>query len=205
MIGFYNYTVVLTYMSLVSSTIGMFLAITGHFRLALVCLALSGLLDMFDGKVARTKKDRTEDEKKFGIQIDSLCDVVCFGAFPILLSYCLGMRSPIGIAILAFYAIAGVIRLAYYNVMEEKRQEETDENRKYYSGLPITSIAVIMPIVFVIGIFCPESFVLLLHCTMLIVGMLFIINFNMPKPKNTTLAIIITIVCMALLKVFHVF
>ena len=204
MIGFYNYTVILTYMSLISSTIGMFLATTGHFKLALVCLALSGLLDMFDGKVARTKKDRTDDEKSFGIQIDSLCDVVCFGAFPVLLTYCMGLRSPVGIAILAFYAVAGVIRLGYYNVMETKRQEQTSENRKFYSGLPITSISIILPLVCLVGGYFFHNFVLLLHCTMLAVGMLFIIDFKMPKPKNTTLAILIAIVALALLKIFHI-
>ena len=78
MIGIYNYTVVLTYMSLCSSVFGMTQAIHGHFKIAIFCLALSGLCDMFDGKVARSKKDRTDDEKAFGIQIDSLCDVVCF-------------------------------------------------------------------------------------------------------------------------------
>lgn len=56
MIGFYDYTVVLTYLSLVSSIFGMTQVIDGHFRTAILCLALSGLLDMFDGKVARTKK-----------------------------------------------------------------------------------------------------------------------------------------------------
>ena len=65
--------------------------------MAVLCLALSGLCDMFDGKIARRKIDRTDDEKCFGIQIDSLCDMVCFGAFPILLAYSLGMRGPIGI------------------------------------------------------------------------------------------------------------
>ena len=52
MIGFYNYTVILTYMSLVSAMTGMTFAISGHFRLAIFCLALSGFFDMFDGKVA---------------------------------------------------------------------------------------------------------------------------------------------------------
>ena len=58
---------------------GMMFTVNGRFKSAVFCLALSGLCDMFDGKIARRKKDRTEDEKKFGIQIDSLCDVVCFG------------------------------------------------------------------------------------------------------------------------------
>ena len=67
--------------------------INGFARYALFCLAFSGLCDMFDGKVARTKANRTEDEKRFGIQIDSLCDVVCFGAFPMILCYSMGMRG----------------------------------------------------------------------------------------------------------------
>ena len=49
----------------------------------------------------------------------------------------------------------GVIRLAYFNVMEAKRQSETSENRKYYQGLPITSMAVIMPFLFVASMFFP--------------------------------------------------
>ena len=68
MLGFYDYTVVLTYISLVISVFGMTRALAGDFKVAILCLALSGLCDMFDGKIARTKKDRTEDEKKFVIQ-----------------------------------------------------------------------------------------------------------------------------------------
>ena len=54
MIGFYDYTVVVTYISLVSSILGMFCAIDGKLTLAVSCLAFSGLCDMFDGKIART-------------------------------------------------------------------------------------------------------------------------------------------------------
>ena len=54
-------------------------AVNGHLHLGVMCLAISGLCDMFDGKIARTKKNRTEVEKRFGIQIDSLSDIVCFG------------------------------------------------------------------------------------------------------------------------------
>ena len=60
MLGFYDYTVVLTYISLVISVFGMTRALAGDFKVAILCLALSGLCDMFDGKIARTKKDRTD-------------------------------------------------------------------------------------------------------------------------------------------------
>lgn len=205
MIGYYNYTVILTYLSLASAVSGMLFTVNGHFRIALVCLAFSGLCDMFDGKVARAKKDRTEEEKRFGIQIDSLCDVVSFGIFPALWSYCMGMKSALGIGILILYTTGGVIRLGYFNVMEEKRQQKTKEARTSYSGLPITSIAIILPLAALAGLLWKRQACLLLHITMLAVGILFVTRIRVPKPKNVTLAIFIAAVSLALLKIFRVF
>lgn len=201
MIGFYDYTVVVTYISLISSIMGMFFAIDGKLPLAVFCLAFSGLCDMFDGKIARTKKNRTDDEKAFGIQIDSLCDIVCFGIFPIILGYQLGMCKIYSLMILAFYDVAGVIRLAYFNVMEEKRQSETSENRKYYQGLPITSMSVIMPLLFMVSVFFPgfRYFLVCLHIAMLLVGFLFILNFRFRKPTNRELVILVAVVAVAVL------
>ena len=133
MIGFYDYTVIMTYISVVSSMIGIFCAVTDHISAAVCCLAFSGLCDMFDGKIARTKKNRTEEEKCFGIQIDSLADIVCFGILPIVLGFKLGMCHIYGIAILLFYGLAGLIRLAYFNVMEEKRQKTENIIRDFPS------------------------------------------------------------------------
>ena len=202
MIGFYSYTVVLTYLGLASSAIGMILTFQGFAKYALFCLAFSGLCDMFDGKVARMKKNRTEDEKRFGIQIDSLCDVVCFGAFPMILCYSIGMRGPAGISILVFYLIAGVIRLAFFNVMEEKRQEETDEARKYYQGLPITSIAIILPLFCTLRPLLGHRFLSELHICILTVGLLLIINFPLRKPGWKMLTLLVAIVSCALIKIY---
>ena len=198
MIGFYNYTVVLTYISLASSVFGMTQAIHGRFKTAILCLAISGLCDMFDGKIARTKKDRTEDEKAFGIQIDSLCDVVCFGAFPALICYLLGVRGPLGIAVIILYCVNSVIRLAYFNVMEMKDALVTADGEKFYRGLPITSMAVVLPLVFMIQFFVPDwIFRICLHLALLGVGVLFVVNFRLRKPKNSTLAILVSVVAIA--------
>ena len=78
MIGFYSYTVVLTYLGLASAAMGMILTFQGFAKYALFCLAFSGLCDMFDGKVARLKKDRTEDEKRFGILTVGLLFIINF-------------------------------------------------------------------------------------------------------------------------------
>ena len=56
MIGIYNYTVILTYISFVSGITGIYYAINENTFIAILCLMISGLCDMFDGKVARTKK-----------------------------------------------------------------------------------------------------------------------------------------------------
>ena len=197
MIGFYSYTVVLTYLGLASAAMGMILTFQGFAKYALFCLAFSGLCDMFDGKVARLKKDRTEDEKRFGIQIDSLCDVVCFGAFPMILCYSIGMRGPAGISILVFYLIAGVIRLAFFNVMDE-----TDEARKYYQGLPITSIAIILPLFCTLRPLLGHRFLSELHICILTVGLLFIINFPLRKPGWKMLTLLVAIVSCALIKIY---
>lgn len=203
MLGFYDYTVVLTYISLVISVFGMTRALAGDFKVAILCLALSGLCDMFDGKIARTKKDRTEDEKKFGIQIDSLCDVVCFGVFPALICYCLGMDRIPGIIILCLYCVASVIRLGYFNVMEEKRQNETSELRQYYQGLPITSMAIILPFIYLLRKDCGANFLLVIHVAVVVVGVLFISDIKVKKPQNPMVILLVALVALALSMMFH--
>lgn len=135
MIGFYDYTVVLTFVSLLSTVFGMTQAMDGHFRIAILCLAISGLCDTFDGKIARSKKDRTEDQKLYGIQLDSLCDVVCFGAFPAMICYLLGLRGILGVLVIGYYCICGVIRLGFFNVLETGRQSGVCGGDKVYHGL----------------------------------------------------------------------
>lgn len=183
MIGFYDYTIILTYIGFASGIMGMFCATTKHLRLAVFFLVVSGLCDMFDGKIARTKKNRTEEEKSFGIQIDSLSDIVCFGVLPIIICFKMGMRHIYSMFLLIFYGLAGVIRLGYFNVMEEKRQAQTDENRKYYQGLPITSISIVLPVFVVFSPILPDyhAFVIVLHFLVAVVGALFIIDFKIRK------------------------
>lgn len=199
MIGFWDYTVILTYVSLMSAVTGIFCAMSGYPQWAVFCLAFSGFCDMFDGKIARTKKNRTEDEKSFGIQIDSLCDMVCFGALPIVICYQIGMNHILGMVILALYGLAGLIRLAYFNVVEEKRQAGTDENRKYYQGLPITSMAIALPILFVASGAFPShhAFIIALHILVAAVGILFIANFKFKKPTTFEVILIVIIVAAA--------
>lgn len=192
-IGVYDYTVILTYISLISSVLGITQAIHGDYKAAIFCLAFSGICDAFDGRVARTKKNRTEDEKNFGIQLDSLCDVICFGVFPALICYLLGVRGILGLAIIFFYCLCAVIRLAFFNVLEANRQKTEGGCNKEYRGLPVTSISFILPIAFWLQFVLPDLvFLTLLHFLLLLVGFLFILDVPIRKPDlKTILALIV--------------
>lgn len=189
MIGFYNYTVILTYLSLVSAGVGMVFSSKGEFKQALFCLLISGLCDMFDGTVARTRK-RTEQEKKFGIQIDSLCDCVSFCIQPAALVYyvaCYGSSSTIlayislGVGIV--FALCGVIRLAYFNVTEEERQEtEGNKHRTGYQGLPVTNSSLIIPMFYLTRYFLTgTAFSIVLTAALAVTAFLYVYNFKMFK------------------------
>ena len=193
-IGVFDYTVILTFLSLVSSVFGMTQAIHGDYKMAVFCLAFSGVCDAFDGRVARSKKNRTEDEKAYGIQLDSLCDVICFGVFPALICYLLGVRGVLGLAIVFFYCICAVIRLAFFNVQEGKRQQTEGGCNKVYRGLPVTSISMLLPLTFWLQFLMPDLvFLVLLHILLLVVGFLFILDFPLPKPDLKTILLMIGI------------
>lgn len=145
LLGFYDYTVMLTYCSLLSAVVGMGEIIQGRPVKALICLMMSGFFDMVDGPVAQTKS-RTEDEKCFGIQIDSFCDLVAFGVFPgIFLYNALGTKDTMSLVATFIVILAALIRLAFFNVIEQQRQMETDEPRKSFRGMPVTVVALVLP------------------------------------------------------------
>ena len=81
--GYYDYTVILTYIGIFIGFTGIVFIMEGKYREASICLMISGMCDMFDGTVASTKQ-RNRREKRFGIQIDSLSDLICFGVLPAL-------------------------------------------------------------------------------------------------------------------------
>lgn len=209
LLGVYNYTVVLTYVGMLFSFAGIHFVFSHNdksFILALLCLMISGTMDMFDGKVASTKKNRTDSEKLFGIQIDSMADIISYGVFPSLIVYSLAIGdihypvehpylSRLSICICAFYLLSALIRLSYFNVDEMQRQAKTTESRHEYRGLPVTSVAIILPLIFICAYFSKGARPPILPCLglLLVLGILFVTPFKMPKPGLIGKAIMILI------------
>ena len=200
-IGFYDYTVILTYIGLILAIAGIIKAIHGQFAFSLLCLMGAGICDMFDGAVASTK-ERNQYEKHFGIQIDSLCDLVSFGVLPSVFVYMIsGEKIVIGI-IACFYVLCGLIRLAYFNVQEFERQQRTNEKREVYFGVPITTSAIIIPLCYILYVKLNCIGAIIFPCIMFLLGVGFIAGVEIRKPKLVGKLIMILMGIIELLGVF---
>ena len=187
MIGFYDYTVILTYCGLVSSLFGIFFAVNQSFSAAILCLGVSLVCDTLDGKVARHKANRTKRESSFGVQIDSLCDIVSFGVFPAVLCYMLGADRKLDLLIIISYCLCCVIRLGYFNVLALDESEQ----KGIYHGLPVVCMAIIMPAVYLIHRFIPDAAGLwLLRGVLIAFGLLYILDFPVKKPGIALLLVL---------------
>lgn len=203
MIGFYDYTVILTYLSLLSACTGIIVSLAGpgHPYIGTFFLLVCGLCDAFDGKVARHKKDRSDMEKAFGIQIDSLSDLVAFGVLPVAIGAAMLRWSPIFewlrdncshgvfilvetllIAVLILFALAALIRLAYFNVTEEERQKVETGARKYYTGMPVTTVSLIFPFIQLLQYIIPADVTLVYFATAILCGFAFLLPIQIRKP-----------------------
>ena len=190
-IGEYNKAVFLTYLGVVFGILSLMFAFSGNFMYAMVCLLTAGVCDAFDGKVARSC-ERTEDGKRFGIEIDSLADTVNFVVLPIAIFFNMGMTAWYHIIIYIMYALAGIIRLAYFNVLAFK--EKDFKAVDCYTGLPVTTVSFFFPFAYAFSKILPTEIMnWILSGMMLLIAFLFVFNFKIKKPKGKTLYVFLGI------------
>ena len=180
-LGVYNPSIILTFIGVFCSLCGIGTLMMDNYNnsvnaisIAMILLVIAGICDMFDGRIARLCK-RTEKEKEFGIQLDSLADTVSFVIFPAVIL--LSMQMNIANVIIAmFYIFAGIMRLGWFNVTAE-------ENKGFYMGLPVTFSALIFPILYLILQFVILNFEnIIFQIAYAITAFAFITNFKMKKP-----------------------
>ena len=102
-----------------------------RFYLAAVAILFAVIFDSVDGRVARM----TKTESDFGVQMDSLADVISFGVAPAILVYQWGLThfGLVGMLVAFFYTACGALRLARFNVLTASGAGTP----KYFTGLPI--------------------------------------------------------------------
>ena len=134
--GIYVLPNAITLAALFSGFYGIVMAMNGRFEAACIAILIAAVLDSLDGRVARM----TNSQSAFGEQMDSLCDMVSFGAAPALIVYIWALKD-LGKAgwIPAFVYIAGAaLRLARFNV------NIGVVDKRFFQGLPSPAAAAIV-------------------------------------------------------------
>lgn len=167
----------LTYLGLILSSLGIFSLLTGKEKIAIVLFVFSGICDMLDGRFA-SYFIRTKEQKQFGIQLDSMCDTVSFVIFPAVFLVNLNFYN-LFFAIL--YILCGVKRLTKFTV-----SAKVDIRDVYFTGLPVTYSALIIPVVYIF------TNIWYIHGLILLV-LSFLFLSKLKIPKNNTIANIIFI------------
>ncbi|MDR1196725.1 MAG: CDP-alcohol phosphatidyltransferase family protein [Candidatus Nomurabacteria bacterium] len=166
---------VITYFGIIVGVLGIYLA-SSDINWSIACLFICAICDFFDGKFARLFR-RNEQEKKFGIMIDSLADTLMFAALPSVILFSL-YPSMASLVVGCVYALCGITRLAVFT-------SEAEPNKKltHYRGLPITSAGFIIPVIYVmLTIFSWPAAEAVLYVTYAALSLLFILNIKVRKP-----------------------
>jgi CDP-diacylglycerol--serine O-phosphatidyltransferase len=111
---------------------------TGDFEAAALLILFAALLDALDGRVARA----TGTSSEFGVQLDSIADVVSFGVAPAVLMFSWAFSSfgRIGWTVSFLFVICGAMRLARFNLQRNL------QDRRYFVGMPIPAAACILAV-----------------------------------------------------------
>lgn len=115
---------------------------THDFYRAAILILFAAVFDTLDGRVARM----TKTQSAFGLQLDSLADVVSFGAAPALLLYhwSLAALGTVGVFACFAFVAGGAVRLARFNVLSMGSSGAPTKPSKYIVGLPIPAAAAVL-------------------------------------------------------------
>jgi CDP-diacylglycerol---serine O-phosphatidyltransferase len=119
----------------------------GLFKQAALAIGLAYLLDGLDGRIARL----TGATSEFGVELDSIADVISFGLAPAVLAYTWGYGNltgyeKLGWGVSFLFLICGALRLARFNVLARAPRFDTPGttpklDKRYFVGLPIPAAA----------------------------------------------------------------
>ena len=198
-IGYYNFADIVTMLGLVFGVLACFM-VGAHPVVAMMFLALAGLCDSMDGRIARANKNRTKREKFYGVQLDSLCDVVSFGAAPCIMAYQLGYQMAFDLVLYAIFICCGAIRLANFNT--EAALDTPDLKMTHFTGFPIPTSVLIFPFPLILHLLTNGNAGWLFRILFLIVAFGYISRIRIPKPTGKQQLYIIGAVAALLLVLF---
>ncbi|MGH7987196.1 MAG: CDP-diacylglycerol--serine O-phosphatidyltransferase [Candidatus Binataceae bacterium] len=134
--GVYLVPVTITSLGLLAGFYSLISAVNAHFELAAVMIMVAFICDGLDGRVARASSTSSQ----FGVEYDSLSDVVAFGVAPAGLAYTWALKplGAIGIVLAGLYVVAAALRLARFNI------QTVSSDKRRFTGLPVPGAAAMM-------------------------------------------------------------
>ncbi|WP_272701238.1 CDP-diacylglycerol--serine O-phosphatidyltransferase [Desulfovibrio sp. Fe33] len=140
----------LTTASLFVGFLGLIWAIQGDITSCALCILASCVFDGLDGKVARI----TNSQSEFGVQLDSLADLVAFGVVPAVMSYLwlLNDFGRLGLMAAFLFMACGALRLARFNV------QAATTSKKHFVGLPIPAAACTLATLVLFSEYVPQEY-----------------------------------------------
>jgi CDP-diacylglycerol--serine O-phosphatidyltransferase len=131
----------ITLLSLCLGLTGIRMALEGRLELAIGCIVVAAVLDGLDGRVARLLKSSS----RFGAELDSLADFVCFGVVPGIILYQWGLfeLKNLGWIATLVFAMCAALRLARFNVMLDD-PNRPDYTGNFFVGVPAPAAALIV-------------------------------------------------------------
>ena len=175
-IGQYRFCDLLTMCGCLAAILGVSLSLGEHYHFAIILMIICAFCDTFDGYFSRKRKN-SEFESTYGSELDSLSDIICFGVFPAVFIFKSNELSIIKY-IVPIYVLAGLIRLAYFNTLNITKTNE----KGYFKGVPITTIAFILPVIYLSIFFSKNVYDFLTLIVMMCLSILFITNIKIKKP-----------------------
>lgn len=141
-LGHINFPGLLTTTGLLMGAVTAWLLVhQADLRWAVLALFFCGVLDLADG-LAASRFNKITD---FGKQLDSLVDFFTCCIMPIWIVYLFFYEHPLVIGAMAFYAVCGLWRLAYYNITPQSVEKDGE---KYFTGLPVPGAMMVITMVF---------------------------------------------------------
>lgn len=201
-IGVYNLANFITLLGLASALLACVFAQRGYIRLALCMFLLSGLCDMFDGRIARGAGSRTRREKVYGIQIDTICDMVSFGVTPVFILYSAGFDGWHDVVVYIIYSVCAAIRLSYFNT--QAIEETPDLNMKSFTGVPVPFSCIALPPLLIAQKLIKNTAALnvLADALVFAIGAAFILNVKIKKLNITESVFLIIFELVCLIAIF---
>ena len=189
---------IFTASSIFAGVVSIINSINGEFTVASWLIVLALVFDGLDGRVARL----TNTCSHFGVEFDSLADLIAFGVAPAILLYMYAGNEfgRFGIVTASLFVIFGAIRLARFNVMTAQTEPSV------FIGVPIPTAAVFISIL--VLLFQKYGFLhqllYLLPIASIVVSLLMVSNIRYPSfkkinlSKHNTLRLFILLLCLAL-------